>query len=102
MATLVLPIFPAAHNLHDDCEGSSWNLPLEHSVQLLLFRAWLIWPTAQSSHSRSDVAVGIFLTYVPAEHSKCFLQKEAPLSFGWYCPAAHAVHDGEFWAAGLG
>jgi hypothetical protein len=90
--TLMSPILPAAHAVHNNLPTDVWYLPAAHISQLALFTAELIWPARQSEHARSTASFGIRAWYFPAAHAVCLLQKLCP-SPGWNCPELQAEQE---------
>ena len=49
-------------------------------------------PAVQSSHARSCVALGSWITRRPAAHVVCARHELCP-ACSWYCPSPQALHD---------
>lgn len=73
---------------------SAWNSSVAHGVQLTWLTVLENWPTGQSVHRRSNVAVGAELWYSPAMQVVCLVQEPRPIS-AWNSSVAHGVQLAE-------
>ena len=84
---------PAAHAVHDVCAGAAFHELGAHASHAAASALALKRPAMQSSHARSDVAVGAAVWRSPAAHTVCLLQEPRP-ALGWNSLSLHARHAG--------
>ena len=86
--------FPAAHTMHTVLRLDGATLPAAHALHDACPATEAIRPAAHGVHWRSDAAVRLAETCVPAVQLWATLHSTLPVS-GWNVPSAHALHTVE-------